>query len=115
MNRIAAVAAASALAFVTGAAFAQGQGVTKTEIVIGSMQDMSGPIVGFSKQLKFGMEMRVDEINAAGGIGGKKIALTVEDTAASPTTALNALNRVLGDKPDVRLSTKVATAALGCR
>ena len=56
MKRI--IAAAAAL--FAGAAFAQGQGVSKNEIVIGSMQDLSGPIVAFSKQLKFGMEMRVE-------------------------------------------------------
>ncbi|HET9735080.1 MAG TPA: ABC transporter substrate-binding protein, partial [Burkholderiales bacterium] len=63
MKRI--IAAAAAL--FAGAAFAQGQGVSKNEIVIGSMQDLSGPIVAFSKQLKYGMEMRVEEINAQGG------------------------------------------------
>ena len=43
-----------ALAF-AGSAFAQTQGVSKGELVIGTMQDLSGPIVAFSKQLKNGM------------------------------------------------------------
>jgi branched-chain amino acid transport system substrate-binding protein len=69
MKRIAALAAA----LFAGAALAQTQGVSKNEIVIGTMQDLSGPIVAFSKQLKNGMEMRVEEINAQGGVPGRKL------------------------------------------
>jgi branched-chain amino acid transport system substrate-binding protein len=52
------IVAAVALAFSASAAFAQGKGAVGNEIVIGSMQDLSGPIVAFSKQLKAGMEMK---------------------------------------------------------
>jgi branched-chain amino acid transport system substrate-binding protein len=77
-----------AAALFAGAAFAQGQGVTKNEIVIGSMQDLSGPIVAFSKQLKNGMEMRVEEINANGGIHGRKLKLVIEDHGYDPKKAV---------------------------
>lgn len=50
-------------------------------------------------QARLGLEDAVDEINAAGGIGGKKIKLAVEDATGSSTTALNTLNRLLEDKP----------------
>ena len=46
-----------------------------------------------------GVQEAVEEINAAGGIAGKKIRLAAEDTANSNTAALNALNRVLEDRP----------------
>src|SRR6185503_10406910 len=62
-----------------GCALAQTQGVSKGEIVIGTMQDLSGPIVAFSKQLVTGRNMRVDEQNALGGINGRKLKLVVED------------------------------------
>ena len=42
---------------------AQTQGVSKTEIVIGTIQDLSGPIAAFGKQSRNGMQLRVDEIN----------------------------------------------------
>jgi branched-chain amino acid transport system substrate-binding protein len=77
-----------AVALFAGAALAQGQGVTKNEIVIGSMQDLSGPIVAFSKQLKNGMEMRVAEINAQGGIHGRKLKLVIEDHGYDPKKAV---------------------------
>jgi branched-chain amino acid transport system substrate-binding protein len=61
----------------TGLALAQNsnQGVSKTEITIGSIQDLSGPIAGFGKQVRLGMMLRVDEINEQGGINGRKIKL----------------------------------------
>lgn len=50
-------------------------------------------------QARNGVQQAVDELNAAGGIAGKRIHFTGEDTANSNTIALNALNRVLGEKP----------------
>ncbi|MEX2198243.1 MAG: ABC transporter substrate-binding protein, partial [Burkholderiales bacterium] len=84
MKRIIGIAAA----LFAGAALAQTQGVSKTEIVIGSMQDLSGPIVAFSKQFKNGMDMRVEEINAQGGIHGRKLKLIVEDHGYDPKKAV---------------------------
>ena len=83
-----------ALAF-TGAALAQTQGVSKGEIVIGTMQDLSGPIVAFSKQLVAGMNMRVDEINANGGINGRKLKLVVEDHGYDPKKAVLATQKLV--------------------
>src|SRR5688572_23792513 len=88
------LAAVFALGFAP-AASAQTQGVSKGEIVIGTMQDLSGPIVAFSKQLKFGMEMRVDEVNAAGGINGRKLRLIVEDHGYDPKKAVLATQKLV--------------------
>ena len=71
----------AAIALSTGAAMAQSQGVSKDEIVLGSIQDLSGPIAGFGKQVRLGMMLRVDEANEQGGINGRKIKLVVEDSA----------------------------------
>jgi branched-chain amino acid transport system substrate-binding protein len=89
------IIAAAAVLF-AGAAFAQQpQGVSKNEIVIGSMQDLSGPIVAFSKQLKNGMEMRVEEINAQGGIHGRKLKLVIEDHGYDPKKAVLATQKLV--------------------
>jgi len=53
------------------------QGVSKNEIVVGSIQDLSGPLAGFGKQVRLGMMLRVDEINEQGGINGRKLKLLV--------------------------------------
>jgi branched-chain amino acid transport system substrate-binding protein len=73
----------SALALASTLAGAQ-QGVSKTEITLGSIQDLSGPIAGFGKQARLGMLLRVDEINEQGGINGRKLKLIVEDSAYDP-------------------------------
>jgi len=77
------------------AAFAQTQGVTRTEIVIGTAQDLSGPIVGFSKPTVNGMRMRVDEINELGGIHGRKLRLVVEDHGYDPKKAVLAAQKMI--------------------
>jgi len=71
------------------------QGVTANEIVIGTAQDLSGPIVNFSKAAVNGMRMRVDEINAAGGINGRKLRLVVEDHGYDPKKAVLAAQKMV--------------------
>jgi branched-chain amino acid transport system substrate-binding protein len=77
------------------AAGANQQGVSKTEIVIGSIQDLSGPIAAFGKQLRFGMQLRVDEVNEQGGVGGRKIKLLFEDSAYDPKKAVLAAQKLV--------------------
>jgi branched-chain amino acid transport system substrate-binding protein len=83
-------AALAVLALSAGLAAAQNanQGVSKNEIVLGSIQDLSGPIAGFGKQVRLGMMLRVDELNEQGGIHGRKIKLIVEDSAYDPKKAV---------------------------
>ena len=79
---LAALACLAALS--TTQAQAQSQGVSKTEITLGSIQDLSGPLAGFGKQIRFGMTLRVNEINEQGGVNGRKIKLIVEDSGYDP-------------------------------
>jgi branched-chain amino acid transport system substrate-binding protein len=88
-----ALAGIIALAF-AGAAWAQ-QGVSKTEIVIGTAQDLSGPIVALSKPAVNGMRMRVDEVNEQGGIHGRKVKLVVEDHGYDPKKAVLAAQKMI--------------------
>ncbi|TAN09598.1 MAG: ABC transporter substrate-binding protein [Burkholderiaceae bacterium] len=76
-------------------AFAQTQGVSKTEIKLGSIQDLSGPIAAFGKQVRDGMLLRVDEINEQGGINGRKIELKVEDSGYDPKRAVLAAQKLV--------------------
>jgi branched-chain amino acid transport system substrate-binding protein len=88
-----ALAGIIALAF-AGAAAAQ-QGVTNTEIILGTAQDLSGPIVALSKPAVNGMRMRVDEINEVGGIHGRKLKLVVEDHGYDPKKAVLAAQKMI--------------------
>ena len=88
------IAVATLALFVASPALAQ-QGVSPTEIVVGTAQDLSGPIVNFSKAAVNGMRMRVDEVNAAGGIHGRKLRLVVEDHGYDPKKAVLAAQKMV--------------------
>lgn len=77
-------------------AFAQAaQGVTKDEVVIGTIQDLSGPIAAFGKQTRNGIEMRIDEQNEAGGVQGRKLRVVVEDSGYDPKKGVLATQKLL--------------------
>ena len=57
------------------------QGISANEIVIGTHQDLSGPIKVWGVPVSNGMKMATEEINAAGGIHGRKIKLIKNPTA----------------------------------
>jgi len=79
-----------------GNAFAQtAQGVTKDEVVIGTIQDLSGPIAAYGKQLRNGMQMRVDEANEGGGVNGRKLKLVIEDSGYDPKKGVLATQKML--------------------
>ena len=85
---------AATVLLAAGAAHAQ-QGVSKDEITIGSIQDLSGPIAGFGKQVRLGMMLAVDEINERGGVNGRKLKLLVEDSAYDPKKAVLAAQKLV--------------------
>jgi branched-chain amino acid transport system substrate-binding protein len=60
------------------------QGITKDEVLLGTVQDLSGPVVSITKPTLNGMLLRIDQINAAGGVRGRKLRLLVEDTGYDP-------------------------------
>jgi branched-chain amino acid transport system substrate-binding protein len=85
----------ASLVLAGNAAYAQQQGVSKTEITIGTIQDLSGPIAAFGKQLRLGMLLRVDEANEQGGVNGRKLKLLVEDDAYDPKKAVLAAQKLV--------------------
>jgi branched-chain amino acid transport system substrate-binding protein len=86
------------------------QGVTKDEIVLGSIQDLSGPIAAFGKQTRLGMMLRVDEINEQGGINGRKIKLLVEDSAYDPKRAVLAAQKLVNQDKIFMMVAHIGTA-----
>ncbi|MEO8297341.1 MAG: ABC transporter substrate-binding protein [Burkholderiales bacterium] len=70
-------------------------GVTKTEIVIGTVQDLSGPIAAFGKDTLDGMKLRIAEINEQGGIHGRKLKLLSEDSGYDPKRAVLATQKMV--------------------
>jgi ABC-type branched-subunit amino acid transport system substrate-binding protein len=70
-------------------------GISATEIVVGSHQDLSGPIKGWGVPVSNGLKMAVEEINAAGGVQGRKIKLIVEDSGYDPKRAVLASQKLI--------------------
>lgn len=62
---------------------------------------VGGPITGgsaaFGAQLKHGVEQAVEDINAAGGILGQKITLSVGDDRADPKEGVSVANKFVAD------------------
>ncbi len=99
----------AALALTAGCALAQ-QGVSKTEITIGSIQDLSGPAVSLGKQARLGMMLRVDEINEQGGINGRKLRLIVEDSGYDPKKAVLAAQKLVNQDKIFMMMGHIGTA-----
>jgi branched-chain amino acid transport system substrate-binding protein len=93
------VALAVGLSAAASMASAQSQGVSASEVVVGSISDLSGPVAGYGKDVRNGMLMRIDELNAQGGVHGRKLRMIVEDNAYDPKrTVLAAQKLVNQDK-----------------
>jgi branched-chain amino acid transport system substrate-binding protein len=101
--------ALATLALVATAASAQ-QGVTKDEITLGSIQDLSGPLAGFGKQARLGMMLAVDEINEQGGVNGRKIKLIVEDSGYDPKKAVLAAQKLVNQDKIFMMVGHIGTA-----
>ena len=95
---------------VAGPALAQSQGVSKSEITLGSIQDLSGPLAGFGKQLRMGMQLRVDEINEQGGVNGRKINLKFEDSGYDPKRAVLAAQKLVNQDKIFAMVGHIGTA-----
>jgi branched-chain amino acid transport system substrate-binding protein len=75
-----------------GTALAQG------DIQIATVGPMTGQYASFGQQMKAGAEMAVADINAKGGVNGKKLVLTIEDDACDPKQAVAAAGKLVAKK-----------------
>jgi branched-chain amino acid transport system substrate-binding protein len=57
-------------------------------IRIGVVTPLSGTYAGIGQQVKWGLELAAKEINAAGGVMGRKLELVYEDEEANPAVAV---------------------------
>lgn len=71
------------------------------DIKLGVIAGMSGPGTSYGIGIRQGAEMAVKEINAAGGIKGRKIALVVVDDASNPAQSVTAMQRLASEGVDL--------------
>ena len=86
------------------------QGVSKDEILLGSIQDLSGPLAGYGKQSRAGMQLAVDEINEQGGIAGRKLKLLVEDDGYDPKKSVLAAQKLVNQDKIFMMVGHIGTA-----
>ncbi|MCY7306145.1 MAG: branched-chain amino acid ABC transporter substrate-binding protein [Rhodoferax sp.] len=68
------------------------------QIKVAAHGPMTGQYAAFGEQLKRGAEMAVADINAKGGVTGKKLELVIGDDACDPKQAVAIANKAVSDK-----------------
>lgn len=84
---IVAIAALSAAITVTSAAAA--------DIKLGAAEALSGPASQYGQSIKNGLLLAMDEINAAGGVKGNKLALQIEDEQGKKEQAIDVFKKLI--------------------
>src|ERR1700756_6052082 len=103
MKRLSFLAFCAVLA-VAGSAFAQ------ETIKIGEFGSLSGDNASFGTSQNNGVQMAVEEINAAGGVLGKKIDLTVEDNQTKQGQTTTIVRKLISQDHVVALVGEVASS-----
>ena len=89
---------AKLLGLLTAAAVVAGAPAQAQELRLGYLPSLAGPFATLSRTNEIAMQIAIDEINAAGGVNGKKISAIAFDTAGKPDQAVVGLR-----KPDPRI------------
>ena len=86
----------SLAAFVAGAsraAFAD----SSEPVMIGVSGPLTGPNAQYGTQWKQGFDLALDEIHASGGINGRKLAYTFEDSQSDPRQSVAIAQKFVSD------------------
>jgi len=86
------------IGFALGAAIVLSSAALAEDITIAVAGPITGSESAFGRQMKNGAEMAVEQINASGGVLGKKIALDVEDDGCDPKQARSVAEKVAAAK-----------------
>ncbi|MFI5032009.1 MAG: ABC transporter substrate-binding protein [Reyranellales bacterium] len=95
MTKTIGMAIAVAVLAAAPGAFAQQRGVTPTEVTFGMHTDLSGVAATYGVSSSNGVKMRFEEVNAAGGIDGRKLKVIVEDQGYQVPKAVQACNKLI--------------------
>lgn len=91
------VAAVSALLLLTapGVRAEDVAGVTPTVVKIAILDALSGPYAQYGTPGRYGAQYVFDEVNARGGVNGRKIEVVVEDDGCSPQNSVAAATKLI--------------------
>ncbi len=68
---------------------------TGEPIIIGTLTSLTGPFTPWGVQARDGMQLAVDEINAAGGVAGRPLQLSVVDDESNPEAGTSGIERLI--------------------
>ncbi len=87
----------------------------KDVIRIGVNAEMSGPVATFGASSTNAMKLAVKQINAKGGVNGKKLELVFADNKSEPSEAAAAMTKLLTqDKVVAVLGPLISSTSLAC-
>ena len=94
-----------------GAAAASGEtpGVTADTILIGEVGSLTGPEATFGISTRNAIELALREVNAAGGVKGRKVEVRVYDDQSKPEEAANAVTRLINQDQVLLILGEVAS------
>src|SRR5436853_3889859 len=81
----------------TALSVAIGQTANAQEILLGNLYAGAGPFGTLAKTNEIAAQMAVEEINASGGVGGKKLKIISFDTAGKPEQAVIGVRKLAED------------------
>ena len=82
---------------VTGAVTGRARAADTSPIIIGYPAALTGPSSAPGQGQNRGVGYIVDQINAAGGVKGRKIEMVIRDTQSDPTKAVNAVQEMMAN------------------
>ena len=101
-----------ALLVAAGAVAATSRTTAAAPILFAMATPLSGPLTFNGNEELKGARLAVAQLNAKGGVLGRKIDLVVEDDACNPTEAVTAGNKLLGRRPVVMFGFHCSSATL---
>jgi branched-chain amino acid transport system substrate-binding protein len=80
------------------------------DILVGEYGSMTGPQATFGQSTHNGIMMAMDEVNAAGGINGRKIKVLTEDDQSKQEEAANAVTKLISQNGVLAVLGEVASS-----
>jgi branched-chain amino acid transport system substrate-binding protein len=99
-----------AVALLTLTGCKRGADANASEIVIGEFASLTGQTASFGQSSHKGTQMAVDELNAAGGLLGKKVRLITEDDQSKPGEPASVVNKMISRDRIIALLGEVASS-----
>src|ERR1700744_4173350 len=96
-------AALSALGLIAGLTSISAPAQAQETIKIGEINSYSG-LPAFTEPYRKGWQLAVEEVNATGGVNGKKIEVVSKDGGGKPADAVTAANELVSKDQVVMLS-----------